>query len=216
MCVFQPLRESKIIFPQPLPIAALWCFCDHPQTMQTKRQLEVVDYNPGWPEDFEREAMGLREVFAGAATKIHHVGSTAVPDLRAKPTIDILIEVPKGTNIAGFDPLMEDSGYVCRGECLDAVVPGTPGRFYYVRKEGVSHLVHVHVCAEGHFQIAEILAFRDYLRAHPKQSEQYGHHKTKLASKFRNDNVGYMQGKEAVVAALIEKSATWTQSVEAR
>jgi GrpB-like predicted nucleotidyltransferase (UPF0157 family) len=72
------------------------------------------------------------------------------------------------------------------------------------------------VCAEGHFQIAEILAFRDYLRAHPKQSEQYGHHKTKLASKFRNDNVGYMQGKEAVVAALIEKSATWTQSVEAR
>ena len=48
------------------------------------------------------------------------------------------------------------------------------------------------------------------------QSEQYGHHKTKLASKFRNDNVGYMQGKDAVVGELIEKSAAWTRSEKAR
>ena len=159
-------RDASVV-----PIQTIRRFCDYLQSMQIERQIEVVDYDPSWPEDFEREAVALREVFGGVATKIHHVGSTSVPNLRAKPTIDILVEVSKGTDIPGFDPLMEAFGFICRGECLDAIVPGTPGRFYYVRKEGVNHLVHVHVCAESHLQINEILAFRDDLRAHPEQAE---------------------------------------------
>ena len=56
---------------------------------------------------------------------------------------------------------------------MTATIPGTPGRFYYVRKEGLVHLTHVHVCAVGHLEIAKMLCFRDYLRAHPEETERY-------------------------------------------
>lgn len=104
---------------------------------------------------------------------------------------------------------MEAAGYICRGECLDAVIPGTPGRFYYVRKRGVEHLTHVHVCATGHFQILEYLALRDYLRAHPDRAASYGQEKTSLSIRFMLDNAGYMNGKDAVVRTLIEEALHW-------
>ncbi len=174
-----------------------------------ERRIEVVDYDPEWTQLYEREALDLRQVFRGALIETYHVGSTSVPGIRAKPTIDILVEVEPGTDIPAFDPLMRALKYVCRGEGLDATVPGKPGRFYYVRKDGVVHLIHVHVCATGHVEIEEILAFRDYLRAHPDVATRYGDLKTKLTDKFAYDNIGYMLGKDAFVKAVLEKALQW-------
>ncbi|MCZ6888430.1 MAG: GrpB family protein, partial [Gammaproteobacteria bacterium] len=173
-----------------------------------------LDYDPTWVARFDAEAVELTDVFGPALAAIHHIGSTAVPGLCAKPTIDILVEVAADTDIPAFDPRMEALGYICRGECLDATVPGTPGRFYFVRKTGVIHLVHAHVCAVGHFEITEMVSFRDYLRSHADAALRYAKLKGELADKFAYDNVGYMRGKDAVVKALIEKSLCWRREAD--
>ena len=179
------------------------------QTMKAKRCLEVVDHDPGWVDLFHEEADRLRGVFWGALGNIHHVGSTSVEGLCAKPTIDILVEVVAGTDIPAFDAAMGPIGYVCRGEGLDAIVPGTPGRFYYVRKDAEVHLVHVHVCAAGHREIDEMLSFRDYLRSHKHEAKRYGELKKQLAGDYRYDNIGYMRGKDSLVKELIFTSLQW-------
>ena len=177
--------------------------------MDQKRKIEVVTYDPVWANKYEDESSLLQGIFKGVSPDIHHIGSTAVPGMRAKPTIDILVVVDQETDIPSFDLRMEKEGYICRGEALDAVIPGTPGRFYYVRKRGVDHLTHVHVCANGHFQIDELLTLRDYLREHPDKAEGYGRKKTELSERFTNDNIGYMKGKNSCVSALIQEALNW-------
>lgn len=185
--------------------------------MTTQRRIEIVDHDPSWTRLFDSEAARLKDVFEVALSEIHHAGSTAVEGLRAKPTIDILVVVPRGADIPSADSSMEELGYTCRGECLDAPIPGTPGRFYYVRKDGVVHLVHVHACAVGHSEIEDKLAFRDYLRSHDDEASRYGHHKSQLAEEFVHDNLGYMRGKEAMVKQLLAKSLRWRRgTAEAR
>lgn len=177
------------------------------------RRLEVVEYDGEWPSLFEQEVALLSPVFGNDLVSIHHVGSTAVPGLAAKPTIDILCEIRAGAVITDYYEAMSGLGYECRGECLDAVVPGTPGRFYFPKVIDHQHVVHVHVCHEGHAQITEILAFRDYLVAHPSEVRQYGALKAKLAEQFEHDNVEYMRGKDSFVRSLIEKAGRWRSGI---
>jgi GrpB-like predicted nucleotidyltransferase (UPF0157 family) len=173
------------------------------------RRIEVIPYRDSWPAQFETEAERLAGVFRERLLRIHHVGSTAVPGLAAKPTIDILVEVKGGTSIPIYYADMHRLGYECRGECLDAVIPGTPGRYYFPKVENEQHVVHVHVCEEGHVQIAELLALRDYLRIHPASAEAYGIHKARLADEFVHDNVAYMRGKDPMVKEILGRAMQW-------
>jgi len=190
------------------PIAAGYAF-GILTPMTVRRSIEVVSYDPAWVRMFEREANNLQAVFGASLRSAEHIGSTAVPGLSAKPTIDILTVVAVDTDIPTFDGRMEVAGFVCRGEGLDALIPGTPGRFYYVRMDGVRHLTHVHVCAEGHFEIPQLLVLRDYLRTHPDRAADYGRVKSNLSQRFRYDNIGYIRGKDAFVKQLIEEAISW-------
>jgi len=173
------------------------------------RTIEVIEHDPGWVVEFTREASALARVFGGRAIAIHHIGSTAVPRLHAKPIIDILVVLDETHDIQSFDAAMESLGYRVRGECLDAVVPGTPGRFYFSKDTAGLRTHHVHACARGHPEIRDKLAFRDYLCAHPDDAEAYGRLKRQLASAHRHDNVGYMLGKNAFVKALLAVARKW-------
>src|ERR1700676_2006141 len=95
------------------------------------RVIEVVDYDPNWIPAFEKEAAMLTPVFGQRLLEVHHIGSTAVPGLQAKPIIDILVVLDDTGDINSFNPAMEALGYRARAECLDAPIPGTPGRFYF-------------------------------------------------------------------------------------
>ena len=142
-------------------------------------------------------------MFCDRAIAVYHIGSTAVPGLAAKPIIDILVVLEDTRSIQSFDAAMEALGYRARGECLDATIPGTPGRFYFTKDTAGVRTHHVHACAQGHSEIQDKLAFRDYLRAHPADAASYGQLKHRLALAHRHDNIGYMQGKDAFVNALL-------------
>ena len=79
------------------------------------RIIEVVDYDPRWIDAFEKEAAILNGVFGQRVVEVHHIGSTSVPGLAAKPIIDILIILDNTDDISRFDRAMENAGYRVRG-----------------------------------------------------------------------------------------------------
>ena len=167
------------------------------------RLIEVVDYDPNWIKLFEDEATRLKHVFGQRLLHIHHVGSTSVPNLAAKPIIDILAVLDDTSDIDGFSPAMEQLGYRVRGECLDAEIPGTPGRFYFTKDTNGVRSHDAHVCAEGHQEIVDKLAFRDYLLANHDVATAYGDLKRRIAIDHRFDNIGYMRAKDAFVKSTL-------------
>lgn len=176
------------------------------------RTIEVLDYDPAWSGAFVAEASVLARVFHARLVETHHIGSTAVPGLRAKPIIDILIVLDDTSSVAQFDVAMQALGYRVRGECLEAIIPGTPGRFYFSKDSGGIRTHQVHVCAQGHPEIIDKLAFRDYLRAHRLKAVAYGDLKRSLAIAHRHDILGYMRGKDQFVKSLLADARVWYET----
>ena len=173
------------------------------------RIIEVVDYDPGWIAAFEKEAAILNSVFGRRVVEVHHFGSTSVPGLDAKPIIDILVILDHTDDINSFDRAMEEIGYRVRGECLDAPIRGTPGRFYFTKETNGLRSHHVHVYAKGHWEIVDKLAFRDYLRAHSSKAAAYGELKRRIAAQYRFDNLGYMHAKDSFVKSTLLEARRW-------
>jgi len=138
------------------------------------RTIEVRKYEPEWASAFDHEAAALERVFGDSLLAVHHIGSTSVAGLPAKPIVDILVVLRETDTIDRFSAAMESLGYRVRGECLDAEIPGTPGRFYFSRDTLGVRSHQVHACAVDHPQVLDLLAFRDYLRSHPARAAAYG------------------------------------------
>src|SRR5699024_9276959 len=132
-------------------------------------------------------------------TDIHHIGSTSVPGLQAKPVIDIMPVVQHIDQVDKLNNALIAIGYEPKGEY------GLPGRRYF-RKGGDNRSHHVHVYEMHHPDIKRHLAFRDYLRAHPDTAKEYGELKGKLALQFPHDMNSYITGKTPLVVS-IEKQA---------
>src|ERR1700680_1094357 len=78
------------------------------------REIEIVDYDPTWPNKFHTQAKIIAGALGDAALRIEHIGSTAVPGLAAKPIIDILLIVQASAEEPSYVPQMESAGYVLR------------------------------------------------------------------------------------------------------
>ena len=76
--------------------------------------IRLVDYDPAWPQLFEREAARIRVALGGGALLIEHAGSTAVPRLAAKPRIDMVLAVADSSDEPSYVPPLEAAGYVLR------------------------------------------------------------------------------------------------------
>src|SRR5262245_32106620 len=125
------------------------------------KKIIVVSYNPDWPHIFERESLKIKEAIGSNCIAIHHIGSTSVLGLSAKPVID-MIGVVKSPEKA-IQPL-ENLGFKYKGEY------NIPMRFYFNRSEGVD--INLHIYEEGHPEIELNLLFRDYLRQHPEARDE--------------------------------------------
>jgi GrpB-like predicted nucleotidyltransferase (UPF0157 family) len=156
------------------------------------RTIEVVEYDPSWPERFEEESNLLREKLGDIAVEVHHIGSTAVPGLAAKPIIDILIEVADLAALDARNRDMELIGYEPKGEF------GIPGRRYF-QKGGDNRTHQIHAFVAGDVNVSRHIAFRDYLRSNPGVAEEYGTLKKKVAETCDNDIEKYCDGKDAFV-----------------
>ena len=146
--------------------------------------IRLAPYDPDWPARFESE----RALLEGAIGRwaiggIHHVGSTAVPGLAAKPVIDILVGVADlASSRACFEPLAE----------LDYLyAPYLPEQMHWFCKPDPRRRTHhLHLVPEGSRRYRDELAFRDLLRADPATASDYLALKRELAERFEHDREG--------------------------
>ncbi|KGD71218.1 GrpB family protein [Pantoea vagans] len=157
------------------------------------RTVIVVPYDDKWPEMFEAESLLIKTLLGGVANDIHHIGSTSVPGLSAKPIIDILLEVSDINELDRYNSAMAHAGYVIRGE------NGISGRRYFI-KGGDQRSHQVHAFASGDIQVLRHLVFRDYLRENTHIAEMYAELKHSAARLSRNDAHRYSAHKANFIA----------------
>jgi GrpB-like predicted nucleotidyltransferase (UPF0157 family) len=154
----------------------------------TQRIIKVVPYQTQWPLMFLQEKDLLLSALSDIHVTVHHIGSTSVPDLAAKPIIDILIECEQLSDLDERSEQFESLGYLVKGEY------GIAGRRYF-QKGGIQHSHHVHAFVKRDDHAYRHLAFRDYLVAHPSIANQYGELKAQGVKKANNDMSLYMAHK---------------------
>jgi len=138
---------------------------------------------------------------------VHHIGSTAVPGLVAKPVIDLLAVVDSLDWLDNQRPALEGLGYEWRGDY------GIAGRRYCVlRGDGVS-IAHLHCYALLSPHIARHLAFRDYLRADDAERDRYAREKRRAWAASGGDKAAYAAGKAEWIAATEAKALDWFAAV---
>jgi GrpB-like predicted nucleotidyltransferase (UPF0157 family) len=170
------------------------------------RRVEVVAHDPRWPGLFRQEAEELQDIFGGLIVAIHHIGSTSVPGLSAKPVIDVLPVVRSIEAVDGFHAEMERRGYTVWGEY------GLPGRRFFTKGGAVNRTHNIHFFQRGDAAIQRHLAFRDYLTAHAAEAEAYAELKRALARQFPTDIEGYMDGKDAFIQEMQARALAWTEA----
>ncbi len=174
------------------------------------KQVQVHPPDPQWPEDFEAEAAQIALALGDSVARIYHIGSTSIPNIYAKPVIDMLVEVSAIDRVDAYNGAMAALGYTAMGEY------GLPGRRYFRKDnaEGVrTH--HVHTFQLGSSEAVRHLAFRDFMRANPDCAQQYSDLKRALAAQYPDDIDGYMDGKDEFVKA-IEQRAMEQRAMEKR
>lgn len=163
-------------------------------------KVEVKEYNEKWPQMFKDEAEKIKAVFVNELIDIHHIGSTSVRDLKAKPIIDIMPVVKHIENVDLFNLQMTEIGYEPLGEF------GIEGRRYFRKgRDNRTHQVHVFQ-ADNKYDIDRHLAVRDYLRTYYEARKKYENLKNELAEKFPNDIESYVSGKDRFVKDLEKKT----------
>jgi GrpB-like predicted nucleotidyltransferase (UPF0157 family)/ribosomal protein S18 acetylase RimI-like enzyme len=172
-----------------------------------QRYVEVVAHDPHWREQFEIEAARLRPLFGPELIALHHIGSTAIQGIYAKPIIDMLPEVRDITRVDGLNLALAELGYAAKGE------HGIPGRRFF--RKGLFHQAgeqrthHLHTFQTGNPEIARHVDFCAYLNAHPAAAQQYGTLKQELASRFATNILRYNEGKTALIRQLDEQAKAW-------
>ena len=164
--------------------------------MHKQREVIIVAYDPVWVEQFREEASRIASVFGGELLSIHHIGSTSIPGMSAKPIIDIMPVVRDILKVETFNEGMIQLGYTPMGEY------GIAGRRHFVKGADVrTH--HVHSYEPENPEVKWHLDFRDYLIAHEDDARRYAQLKASLASKHRHDLEAYTQGKAAFIKGVL-------------
>ncbi len=176
------------------------------QDWDTLFPVQLVDHDPKWKEIFNVEKQKILEVTNNQYFDIiEHFGSSSIPNIKSKPYIDILIEMPRKHL---FHPqiieALESIGYTCLTEPNDDI------ENYMILAKGYhvdgthEQVFHIHACPEGH-PMLEQLKFRDYLSQNAKRAKEYENLKVNLSATFKNDRSGYRIAKTHFIKETLNK-----------
>lgn len=158
----------------------------------------LSDHDPTWGATFREQAVRIRDALGRRAQRIEHVGSTAVPDLVAKPIIDIVLEVSDSADEDAYLPDLASHGYVLRIR--------EPRWFEHRLLRCHRPRVNLHVFSADCPEIDRMLRFRDWLRANPADRDLYGAAKRELAGREWTYVQEYADAKTEVIAAIVARA----------
>jgi GrpB-like predicted nucleotidyltransferase (UPF0157 family) len=160
--------------------------------------IEIRDYDPSWPELYEREAGRIRAALGSRVVRLEHAGSTSVPTLPAKPIIDIVLEVRDSADEGAYLSDLEAAGYVLRNREDDW--------FAHRMFKGPDTNVNLHVFSAGCEETDRMLLFRDWLRTNAADRERYATVKRELAARDWKYGQQYADAKTAVVREIMARA----------
>jgi GrpB-like predicted nucleotidyltransferase (UPF0157 family) len=159
--------------------------------------VRVVPYDERWVRLFEEAADELRSALRSLISEVHHVGSTAVPGLDAKPILDILVTIADFERGRELIPMLAELRYEYRPD------EEIPDRHYFRRRSGITRTHHLSLAEPSSHHHRVTIAFRDALRRDEALARDYGALKRNLAACFPHDRQSYIEGKTEFVRRVL-------------
>lgn len=162
------------------------------------RKYSIEKYNPEWSNQFLNESIKLKNVLDDQIISIEHIGSTSVPELAGKPTIDILVTTEDIKTADSFQEVLAAIGYKFLGQYV------MDGSRLYVKEDDEVRHVNLHFFQKDHAHVTEMINLRDYLQNNPKIVNEYSNLKLKLFSKYPDDYESYRKYKDEWMSKLMK------------
>jgi GrpB-like predicted nucleotidyltransferase (UPF0157 family) len=160
--------------------------------------IEIREYDPAWPELYERDAERIVAALGTRVVRLEHLGSTAVPGLPAKPTIDVALEVADSSDEPSYAPELEAAGYVLQIR--------EPDWFEHRLFKGQEPNLNLHVFSAGCSETEQMLLLRDWLRGNEADRDLYAKAKRELAARQWKYMQQYADAKSEVVADIMSRA----------
>ena len=170
-------------------------------TDNAEEPVEIIQYDAEWTAKFGKEREIIQGAFADPYIEVHHIGSTAVPGLAAKPIIDILVAMDSISDRDAMRRRLHPLGYV------NVPYPDDDKRLFF--KKGVPREYHVHIVKRNSWTYWRLLLFRDYLISDLELRTQYERLKKELASKYETDREAYSDAKTDFIERAVTERVRW-------
>jgi GrpB-like predicted nucleotidyltransferase (UPF0157 family) len=155
-------------------------------------------HDPEWSVQYAGEEQKIRAALGSGALVLEHVGSTSIPEIPAKPVIDIALAVKDSSDERAYVPALEAQGYRLHIR--------EPGWHQHRLLKGDRPRVNLHVFTVGSEEIVRMIAFRDRCRSHPEERALYERTKCELASRVWRHVQHYANAKSAVVEEIVARA----------
>ncbi|MBP7767173.1 GrpB family protein [Candidatus Saccharibacteria bacterium] len=168
----------------------------------------LVAYDPKWVRKFEELKDQLAPVFGNNLVSIDHIGSTSIPGMLAKPTIDVCVVVNSIKQVTAMRSDFESLGYIARGDYV-----GQGEEYFVLNDDKGKRKYNIHTVQKDNPAIEKYLSFRDYLRVYPKNANHYREIKEKLLQEYgENDFNSYDYNKGDQIKDLQRAAIDWYRS----
>lgn len=167
--------------------------------MTYTQKVEIVDYNPQWPQIFLAEKKLLLAQARVYLLELEHIGSTAIPGQRAKPIIDMMGAIQNLDDLDKVLPQLQMLGY-------QRFEMGMKGRHFLSKKDSGGQTFHLHLVEISTWPERKERLMRDYLLKHPESVKAYGNLKDELAERYAKDSVAYTKAKTEFIQAILDKA----------
>lgn len=170
------------------------------------RNYKIISYDSKWPILFVEESKVINQIIGDNILEIQHIGSTAVPGMVGKNTIDILCVVEDIVKITDHILDLKKIGYVSLGS------RNAEDTYLFEKEIDGERLFIVHFYPKNHPEIFQIIAIRDYLRAHPDKAQKYSAAKLSFFQEFPNDYSQYRKLKDEYMNTLKDEAIAWSKN----
>ncbi len=161
--------------------------------------VELVEHQEEWKDAARNCIEMLSSVLGGAAVAIQHVGSTAIPDIHAKPIIDIAVGVHSFDEVMEYRDELASLGIIFHGE-------DNPGQLLFVIGDGEIRTHHIHIVPYNGEAWCNYLIFRDYLCSNPGKAKAYDELKMQLAAMYADNRKAYTASKTSFIKDTIAEA----------
>lgn len=175
--------------------------------MNDYRPYQVVEYDPKWRDIYKSHINKIEPILGNEILSVHHVGSTSIPGMWAKPNIDVMVVVHDISKIKQYRTDMELAGYVARGDYSKI-----DEEYFTEDLPSGERVASIHVFQSGNPEIKKHLDFRDYLTTNEDARNRYIKLKKQLVHDRKVHYRGYDDGKQKLISQLNKEAEAWASS----